>query len=1154
MAEKFKDLIIEQHSTFRMIGRILPQFRLLRAEEVTAQKIQSRIEVLKEYWETARHLDVRLNVCKTSHQSDHDYFLNDEFLSAESTYMETLDGLKELLPSPPTAGRNSTMHDGSQRDISGVSGTVRLPQIEVPNYNGDPAKWVNFRDIFESLIVNNESLTNTQRLQYLKAYVSGEAALLIQHLKIADENYAGAWQILKDEYGNERDVVHAHIHAFAELPIMKFEAAKELKELRDVVSSSRNALQNLGRSVETWDDLLVYTVTQKFCPRTWQAWNLHLGNSVEYPTYAQLHDFLTLRVRGLAKNTLSDVSTVKTKSTSFSQKGRSHASVNNITTIRKCLICSGQHNLPNCPTFKRYSVEKRSQTARQARVCFNCLCAGHFPINCSSQLRCAKCQRAHHTLLHRETESEPNAHVNKRSDVSIPINAPNEPNLEVEQVGRPSTSGAFHAPVNHVATIKPAKVLLATAWVTLRTKEGRALNVRALLDQGSSYSFISESLAQILKAKRQRVHMLVTGFGEQYSGTVKSQIPLILAPCNNKGPEFPLNAYVFPKLTAYAASTACTYQEWPHLKHLALADPDPTQLQPIHLLIGADLYGSLLLNDLRQGPLGSPTAQLTVFGWIISGPTGLDSTSSHPSVPVMHCVGMQSTDDILQRFWEIENIPDSSHLSSEDQQCEDHFVDTHSRNMDGRYVVRLPFKDAPPIEIGQSFHTASSLYHKLEKRLANNSAVGNAYTEFLSEYEALGHMAVVPPGETPRSTPVYLPHHPVVRENSATTSLRVVFNASSRTTNGTSLNDHLLIGPKLQGDLVAIMMRWRQHRYVYTADIAKMFRCILLHREDVDFQRILWKDSIYRLLTVTYGTSPAPFIALRVLKQLAQDEGHLFPIGSQILQHSFYVDETFFGADDISSLILARSELNALLSRGGFRLRKWASNEPSLLRDIDPKDHGLAFDHQIDDTESLKVLGITWLPNKDVFTFKVRLTEQRNPTKRSILSFIARLYDPLGWATPIVITAKIIMQDLWLLKGGWDDPVTENLALQWQTYMSEFSQLSEFHIDRWTGQQSSNLGLELHGFADASSRAYAAAVYLRVQKSNNEVEIHLLIAKSKVAPLKTLSIPRLELCGAVLLTKLLVYARKALDLSHVPVYGWLDSTVAIAWIRQFPGK
>lgn len=409
--------------------------------------------------------------------------------------------------------------------------------------------------------------------------------------------------------------------------------------------------------------------------------------------------------------------------------------------------------------------------------------------------------------------------------------------------------------------------------------------------------------------------------------------------------------------------------------------------------------------------------------------------------------------------------------------------------------------------------------------------------------------------ESCHSSPVYIPHHSVLREHSSTSHLRVVFNASHPTSNGKSLNDHLHIGPKLQTDLPSVIIRWRQFRYVYTA---KMYCQILVDSRDIDYQRILWRPTpneaiqSYQLLTVTYGTACALYLALRVLQQLASDDGSDFPLAVPILRQHIYVDDCVFGTDNMPLAHSSRLQLEALLRRAGFQLRKWASNSSELLSDIDPHDHGLAQSKPLNPDERITVLGIQWQPDTDAFHFNVKSSNSPPSTKRLILSTIARLFDPLGWLAPVVITAKILMQQLWLLKCKWDDPIPDRLLCKWRDYYSQLPMLKEVSIPRWTEFGSDTLAVEIHGFADASSHAYGASVYLRVIRVNGSVKVTLVIAKSKVAPLKPVSIPRFELCATVLLSRAIVFIKTILSLKRVSCHCWTDSSVALAWLRQHP--
>lgn len=499
--------------------------------------------------------------------------------------------------------------------------------------------------------------------------------------------------------------------------------------------------------------------------------------------------------------------------------------------------------------------------------------AGHYPSKCPSKDRCKHCTRAHYSFLHRdkaifsrESESAP----------STPSTSSSSPSVSAGEIVPSAT-------VKSVQALQCAaiNVLLPTALVEVRTAEGRTFKLRALLDQGSTFSFISESLCQLMGTKRHRTNLQVRCFGEKFSSIAKTCVNLTLAPCIWQGQTFPLKGYVYQRITSYAASRIRSIDQWPHLRDLPLADPDPSGNQPIHLLIGFDLYGALLLNDLRQGPLGTPTTQLTIFGWILSGLAG-NAVPSADTASVHNCVSCHDTNVLLQRFWEDEGLLTSLPFTEEKDRCEQHFLSTYTRTPQGRFVVRLPFRSDPPHALGDTLPIASALYKKLESKLRRQPEIAQQYDSFMREYIFLGHMRLVPEEDKPRFSPVYIPHHAVLRLSSSSTKLRVVFNASCKSSNGTSLNEFLLICPKLQQDLPAILLRWRLFRYVYTADIMKIFRQILIHPDDADFQRILWSPDgqrvrLYQLFTVTYGLPSTPYLAMRVLCQLAEEEGQAFP-------------------------------------------------------------------------------------------------------------------------------------------------------------------------------------------------------------------------------------------------------------------------------------
>ena len=1154
MAPNLSSLLTEQRIQIEQLKRVLINFKKLPKANLTLPKTEGRLANLEKLWEKCESLHVRISQTATQEEIEtSSYFRTDEFLTAEDAYLDAADHIQDVLGKlrgnnvlPTRRGNDSSIHGSDGGTI------MQLPRIGLPKFSGKSTEWESFRGMYESLVAQSDVLTNVQKLHYLKNSLEGEAALLISTIKVSDTNYAIAWDRLVAEYENQSAIIYANIHAFFDLPIMKSESVTELKRLRDQVSSSLVALSNLERPVEHWDDLLVYVISQKFSPRTRNEWSLLRGKSDRYPTYKEIHDFMTERIRGLSEYPRSgDTGAKDTRSS------KARSSVHFISSV-KCVSCAGNHGLAKCEEFLRQSVENRRQIVQKANCCFNCLKPDHFSKNCKTKPGCNRCRRPHHSSLHQERFQASQVNSKGQATTTSPL-VDKDLNIQSSNTELGSSASVQSVFAQREQRKVPSQVLLATAWVSLRTAEGRVFNLRALLDQGSTYSFISESLCQTMRTKRRRANLRIHCFGETFGGVAKSCVDLVLAATTGCGPSFPFTGYVHQRITAYAASRERPTEVWPHLRDLPLADPNYSNKQPIHVLIGADLYGSLLLNDLRQGPLGTPTAQLTIFGWVLSGPLG-KSFSDGETVLTLHCTACDDTNSLLKRFWEDEGLPSAPPPHTEDEEmCERHFVETHTRDSQGRYVVRLPFKSGPPLAIGETFKRASLLYAKLETRLKSKPSISSLYRDFLEEYESLGHMERVPPESCPRHYPVYIPHHGVFRESSSTTKLRVVFNGSYKTSNGTSLNDHLMIGPKLQQDIAAIITRWRQHRFVYTADIAKMFRQISVHRDDVDFQRILWRPSdefpvqSYRLLTVTYGLAPAPFLAMRVLKQLARDEGKAFPKALPICEHSIYVDDVLFGANDVVTLREIRRQLVGMLECGGFPLRKWTANSLELLSDIPERQREMS-DRLINQGDTLKVLGLSWSPREDAFQFLITPPSPATPTKRSVLSTISRLYDPLGWASPVVVTAKILMQELWLRRVEWDALLPSDLTAQWQNYSSDLLHLEKIRIPRWTGMQDGHLSVELHGFADASSRAYAAVIYIRVLHPSQNVQVSLVAAKTKVAPLQTISIPRLELNAVVLLSRLVAWIQNSLKLEKVPLFGWTDSMIAIAWLRQHPSK
>ncbi|XP_065087476.1 uncharacterized protein LOC135709181 [Ochlerotatus camptorhynchus] len=296
----------------------------------------------------------------------------------------------------------------------------------------------------------------------------------------------------------------------------------------------------------------------------------------------------------------------------------------------------------------------------------------------------------------------------------------------------------------------------------------------------------------------------------------------------------------------------------------------------------------------------------------------------------------------------------------------------------------------------------------------------------------------------------------------------------------------------------------------------------------------------YELQTVTYGTASAPFLATRVLIQLADDEGHHFPLAAKALKKDVYVNDLFSGGNNAAEVIELRNQLDALLAKGGFQLRKWASNDEVVLEGIPPENRALKTSVDLDRDQVIKTLGLHWEPATDCLRYKAALpsdTAEKSITKRIALSLIARLYDPLGLVGLLVTAAKVFMQNLWMLKNddgsswSWDKELPIEYQTRFTNYQKQLPRLNELRIDRCILLPEPE-SIRIHIFADASQLAYGACVYVRSTDASGMVKVALLTAKSRVAPLKRQSIPRLELCGALLAAQLFEKVKSSLQLTH----------------------
>lgn len=1047
--------------------------------------------------------------------------------------------------------------------------SIKLPDIKLPSFNGSYDQWLEFKNSYITMIHKRDDLDAIQKFHYLRSSLSDTALQVISALEFTAANYTHAWDLLVNRFHNNRLLIHNHVKSLFTLQPIQQESPAQIRKLIDTVNRNLRALKTIGEPTHSWDTLIIYLIVTKLDSSTEREWENHKGSSNSEDKRGDLSlklDDLLLFLKNRAdtlemihvsskRNNQSVKSTHVHEGKSFnnnsnknlnkSQHVHSYATTQNNKRLEKqiriCAMCDDKHALYTCVRFLNLPVRDRIKFVENKKLCSNCLRSGHSISDCTFGA-CRQCQQRHNGLLHLDNSL-------------VTPSAENSHNILTVSNNHPSTSAAFHSKCDLNSTeiigdnsvqIKSSglqPVLLSTAVIEIADANNKYHRARALLDSGSQHCFITDKLCKRLNLPLIQSTIRISGVGKTVTNSNQlCEIKFRSRSCDYKTQ---VRCLILPCITSILPTehidlnTLCL----PSNITVSLADPTFNVPSDIDVLIGADKFWELLDGERIRLSCG-PYLQSSKLGWLISGSIGEIRVKNEVQCNFNQTLDSDSLDIRMRKFWELEEVPKIivKPLTTDELKCEEIFRTTTVRDKNGRFCVRLPLKETAD-SLGDSYNLAETRFKTLERKFERLPLYKKLYSDFLHEYIELGHMTRIEAFDSPYFV---FTHHGVLRE-STTTRLRVVFNGSVKTSTNKSLNDIQYTGPILQNDIFSILLRFRQYKYVACADVEKMFRQILVQSDQRNLQLILWRDDpshkldIYQLNTVTYGTSSAPYLSMRCLRELARccDNSEV----SKIITEDFYVDDLITGFDDPEILLSTCEKISQVLDSGCFPLRKWTFNYD--VTSIDSKELCL------DEHKQNKTLGLGWLCNSDELHFTTKIEKTSNLTKRVMLSVISQIYDPLGLLAPAVIISKIMIQKLWLCKIGWDDPVPKDVISTWNTFIQTLDSLQNIRVPRFVRSEHTQ-HTELHIFTDASQVAFGTCAYVRTYDNNSLVSVKLLCAKSKVAPLKAVSIPRLELCGALTGARLYNKIVQSLRLKFDRVYFWTDSTIVMGWLRMSP--
>ena len=1127
---------------------------LCATEEVDLVQLNDAIE----------EFDARLNVLDNA-QSIVELELPDEKLEAD---IEAAAEFREKSRVPRIAAtkiianeQNESLGAAARADSASVgSQDARLPKLQLPTFSGDIKLWPGFWEQFE-VAVDKSDMPDISKLSYLLSLLKGEAKLAVNGLSLTAANYKTACEILRKRYGRPERLIFCHIQDLLNLSVPKQPKTSVLWEMYDTLQSHVRSLEVLGISGSQYGVVLTPLILSRLPP------DMRLEWAREGEQHEGDLDFLLKFLLGEIGRRERSQTFVKETVESVAQETRTTrvatAAALHITSGNKnCVLCGrSSHPVHKCYNLTKVPVGDRKSVLSEAHLCFKCLSpksSGHDFRKCA--VKCARCSGSHHMILCHNTKPQTHSKHTAQQSQDTDSSGPHAPTTSAATITSVATQADSMSSTGVIMlhkgmTCNPkgkSHVLLQTAKVKVRGSKGTADAV-VLFDTGSDRTYMSERLVNAIGPEWIRTqHVSYASFGSSEPSAPVLRNVYSVSLCGRQGSV---------TITATEVPTICAAMYRPPLPpsvvemlgdDVQLVDLDEGEIT-VDIVVGLDVYWRLMSTEVITLPLGL-VAQRSVFGWIVSGSLADSQSASHCHVQVSHqllCLNDVSESTIRQ-FWELESVGICE--SAESDPVMENFKMT-VKHCEGRYSVALPWK-SKSFKLLANEAGARRRLDKLSKKLAEDPALECRYNEALREMESTGVIHEVPQDEvvSPYLT-YYLPHRPVVKEASVSTKIRPVFDASAKGPSGVSLNDCLETGPCLLPSLVEILIRFRRWKIALTSDIQKAFLQIRVRREDQDVHRFFWMDQdkvrIMRFDRVPFGNKSSPFL-LNATIQWHLSQYPTSPVVYE-LRENMYVDDWLSGADDEKDACRMFAEANTIMGDAGMILTKWDSSSGVVSEML--HEH---FEEKHLGSESVKVLGLKWSPETDCFSFGgIAIPSCLVITKRVILSIMSRLFDPLGLLTPFLMVAKCLFQDLWKEGIDWNQQVPETHCSAFLEWLKGLDLVKGWEIPRryvdvpWRDA----VQFELHAFCDASERGYGCCIYLRVLLSSGHWSTSLVISKAKLAPLKRITIPRLELMGALLGARLLVFVRKSLKLPEdVAFRCWTDSMVALAWIRNDPHK
>ncbi|XP_058819112.1 uncharacterized protein LOC131681975 isoform X2 [Topomyia yanbarensis] len=1013
---------------------------------------------------------------------------------------------------------------------------------KLPTFSGDPEEWPIF---YSSYLDSNTAcgFTPVENVIRLRECLKGPARDAVVTKLMFPHAVTSIIETLRRLYGRPELLVKNLLGKVRRLETPKPERLDSLINFGMAVQQLCDHLEAANLRSHLTNPTLLEELVDKLPAAIKLDWVRH-KRAFKDPSLKQFGEFMDRLVVDASEVTIlvhpknESVQTERSR-----QNQRTHiythndiiATADNAPPRKPCPICAKlDHRVRNCADFKQMSLDARWRAIDENRLCTVCL-FDHGNWTCKSRFYCnvGNCRARHHPLLHRE---------------------------EIATVMKADCKA--HQLSTAIILFRVVPITLFNGW--------KSIDTFAFLDEGSSHTLIDASVTRSLG---------VVGVSEPLELTWTSNV--VRKECSSERVDLVISARGgLERYKLVAARTVGALnlpkqslrlneltKQFKHLKDVPVVPFENAEPKVLIGLRNLDLFAPI---ESRVGRPGQPIAVKSALGWTIYGPCGCNKDQD--SFIGLHghiSNAEQELNEMIRQQFMLEDTgiaPITLPESAENARARQILEKTTIRE-NGRFVTGLLWK-SDEICFPDSLPMATKRLKNLERKLAKDAELRQNVHKQIREYieNSYAHKATQEELGTANSNRVwYLPLN-VVAHPRKPHKTRLVWDAAAKV-DGVSLNSQLLKGPDLLVLLPGVICKFRERRIGFGGDIEKMFHQIRIKPEDTHSQRFLFRfdesqtPDVYIMDVATFGASYSPCSAQHVMHRNADESREEFPEAVAAIKEKTYMDDYFDSADTPEEASHRAQQVKLIHSRGGLNMRNWISSSDEVLQHLkEPSQQRLLSIDCNEEEKGQRVLGIAWDSRKDIFVFSTSwhgelapyVLEDKRPTKRIALRIIMSLFDPLGLLAPFLIHGRMLIQDLWRLNLGWDTEIANREYEKWRQWVHLLPGISSLEIPRcYFGNAHSNLyeSLQLHVFTDASELGYGCAAYFRVL-INREVRVALVMARSKVAPLKYQSIPRMELQAALLGARMMHTVSNNHTLPIREKYVHTDSEVVLAWIRS----